>query len=103
MEDKAREAEREMEKSKLPEDVSGWERAIVAAPNNSEIWLRYSAFHIASGEIEKSRMVMDRALKTIHFREEDDRLNIWKARLNLEALYGDKESLQVPFNQSEKV
>ena len=40
-------------------------------------------------------MVMDRALKTIHFREEDDRLNIWKARLNLEALYGDKESLQV--------
>jgi len=102
IEDKAREAEREMEKSKLPEDVSGWERAVITAPNNSEIWLRYSAFHIASGEIEKSRMVMDRALKTIHFREEDDRLNIWKARLNLEALYGDKESLQSQFNEAKK-
>ena len=53
VEETQREAEREMETAKLPEDVSGWERACIAAPNNSEVWLRYSTFHITSGEIEK--------------------------------------------------
>ena len=53
MEDSAREAERDLEVPRLPEDVSGWERAVLAAPNNSEVWLRYSSFHITSGEIEK--------------------------------------------------
>ena len=53
MEDSAREAERDLEVARLPEDVSGWERAVLAAPNNSEVWLRYSSFHITSGEIEK--------------------------------------------------
>ena len=89
-EQSAREAEREMEAAKLPEDISGWERAIIAAPNNSEVWLRYSTFHITAGEIEKARLTMERALAKIHFREEHDRLNIWKARLNLETLYGDE-------------
>ena len=41
-EERARQAERDLESAKLPEDVSGWERALLATPNNSEVWLRYS-------------------------------------------------------------
>ena len=45
-EERARQAEREFERAKLPESVGDWERAIMASPNNSELWLRYSVFHI---------------------------------------------------------
>ena len=45
---------------------------------------------------------MDRALKKIHFREESDRLNIWRGRLNLESLYGDDDSLESQFNEAKK-
>ena len=120
VEEKAREAERDLESAKLPEDVSGWERAVLATPNNSEVWLRYSgksyisyinkkfieklflAFHIVSGEIEKARLTMNRALKKINFREQEDRLNVWKARLNLETLYGDDESLAEQFQEAKR-
>ena len=98
-EEKARQAERDFEKAKLPENVSEWERAILSSPNNSELWLRYSAFHIMSGEIEKARVIFDRALKSINFRENLEKMNVWKARLNLEAMYGDEESLFEQFNE----
>jgi len=79
--------------------VSDWERAILASPNNSELWLRYSAYHITSGETEKARIVIDRALKSINFRESIEKMNVWKARLNLEAIYGDEDSLFEQFNE----
>merc|ERR1712142_855736 len=75
---------------------------VLAAPNNSEVWLRYSSFHITSGEIEKARLTMDRALKKINFREEGGRLNIWKARLNLETHFGDEDTLAEQFNEAKK-
>ena len=45
---------------------------------------------------------MDRALKKINFREQEDRLNVWKARLNLETLYGDEESLGAQFQEAKR-
>ena len=113
IEEQGWQAEREAEQAKLPDSVDGWERAIIASPNNSELWLRYAAHHITlgtlfsvaliefifSGEIERARVVFDRALKTINFRENDEKLNVWKARLNLEAMYGDEDSLIEQFNE----
>ena len=49
MEDQSRQAERESEQAKLPDSVDGWERALIASPNNSELWLRYAAHHITLG------------------------------------------------------
>jgi rRNA biogenesis protein RRP5 len=43
-------------------------------------------------EIEKARAVAQRALSTISFREEQEKLNVWCALLNLENLYGTKVS-----------
>ena len=45
---------------------------------------------------------MNRALKKINFREQEDRLNVWKARLNLETLYGDDESLAEQFQEAKR-
>jgi rRNA biogenesis protein RRP5 len=38
--------------------------------------------------------VARKALKTISFREEQEKLNVWVALLNLENLYGTPESLE---------
>jgi len=45
-------------------------------------------------EIEKAKAVAERALKTINYRKEQEKFNIWVGLLNLENLYGTKESLQ---------
>jgi hypothetical protein len=50
--------------------------------------MRYIMFQ--GTEIEKARAIAQRALSTISFREEQEKLNVWCALLNLENLYGTK-------------
>jgi rRNA biogenesis protein RRP5 len=45
-------------------------------------------------------MVARRALKTINFREEKERLNVWTALLNMENLYGTPETMKAAFNEA---
>ena len=47
--------------------------------------------------------VSERALKTINFREEQEKLNVWVARLNLENLYGSRETLMNKFEEACKL
>ncbi|KPJ17014.1 Protein RRP5-like [Papilio machaon] len=70
------------------------ERALLASPDCSQLWIAYMAFHLQATEIEKARGVGRRALRTICFREEQEKLNIWLALLNLEHRFGTKESQQ---------
>ncbi|CDQ77762.1 unnamed protein product [Oncorhynchus mykiss] len=58
------------------------------------------AFHLQATQIEQARAVAERALKTISFREEQEKLNVWVALLNLENLYGTEESLQKVFERA---
>ncbi|KAK9236565.1 hypothetical protein V1525DRAFT_406690, partial [Lipomyces kononenkoae] len=69
--------------TKDPESVSDFERMLLGSPNSSALWIRYMAFQIQLGEIEKAREIARRALKTINYREEKEKLNIWVALLNL--------------------
>jgi rRNA biogenesis protein RRP5 len=41
-------------------------------------------------EMDKARQVAQKALKTINFREEREKMNVWIALLNLENLYGSE-------------
>ncbi|KAK9312968.1 hypothetical protein V1522DRAFT_78053 [Lipomyces starkeyi] len=86
--------------TKNPESVSDFERMLLGSPNSSALWIRYMAFQIQLGEIEKAREVARRALKTINYREEKEKLNIWVALLNLENSFGTKETLEDTFKQS---
>lgn len=61
------------------------------------------AYHLQSAETEKARMVAKRATKTINFREEDERLNVWQAWLNLESKFGTSETLNLVFQEAIRV
>lgn len=86
--------------TKEPESVADFERMLVGNPNSSALWIRYMAFQIQLGEIEKAREIARRALKTINFRDEKEKLNIWVALLNLENSFGTADTLEATYKES---
>ena len=58
------------------------------------------SFQIQLSEIEKAREVAQRAFKTINFREEQERLNVWIALLNLENVYGTEQTIEDTFKDA---
>ncbi|XP_007938068.1 protein RRP5 homolog [Orycteropus afer afer] len=83
-----------------PESADDFDRLVLSSPSSSILWLQYMAFHLQATEIEKARAVAERALKTISFREEQEKLNVWVALLNLENMYGSQESLTKVFERA---
>lgn len=88
--------------TKTPESNSDFERLLLGSPNSSYLWIQYMSFQLQISEVEKAREVAHRGLKTIHFREEQERLNVWIALLNLECTYGTDESLEKCFKDAAK-
>lgn len=62
--------------------------------------MNYMAFQLQLSEIDKARELAERALKTINYREEAEKLNIWIAMLNLENTFGSEETLEDVFTRS---
>ncbi|KAI3352853.1 hypothetical protein L3Q82_019426 [Scortum barcoo] len=89
-----------MDSSLRPQDAAAFERLLLASPNSSLLWLQYMAHHLQATQIEQARAVAERALKTISFREEQEKLNVWVALLNLENMYGTEESLKKVFERA---
>jgi rRNA biogenesis protein RRP5 len=83
-----------------PQSVSDFERLLLGQPNSSALWIQYMAFQLGLSEVDKAREVAERALKTIHMREEAEKMNIWIALLNLENTYGSAESLDAVFERA---
>ena len=83
-----------------PQSVADFERLLLGQPNSSVLWLSYMAFQLQLSEVTKAREIAERALKTIHIREETEKLNVWVALLNLENTYGSDESLEEVFKQA---
>ncbi|KAJ2723430.1 rRNA biogenesis protein rrp5 [Coemansia sp. Benny D115] len=77
-----------------PQTASHFERLIVGSPNSSFVWLQFMAFYLSQSEIEQARAIAERALKTISPREEQEKMNIWVALLNLEHRFGQKDTLE---------
>lgn len=86
--------------SSAPQSVADFERLVVSSPNSSYIWVNYMAYQLQLSEIEKARAIAERALKTINFREEQEKKNVWVALMNLENTYGTEESLVDVFKRS---
>ncbi|XP_035493857.2 protein RRP5 homolog [Scophthalmus maximus] len=89
-----------MDPNLRPEDGASFERLLLASPNSSLLWLQYMAHHLQATQIEQARAVAERALKTISFREEQEKLNVWVALLNLENMYGTAETLKKVFERA---
>lgn len=86
--------------SRAPESVSDFERLLLGNPNSSILWMKYMSFQLQLGEVDKARAIGKRALKTINYREEKEKLNIWIALLNLETMFGTEESLEKVFKDA---
>jgi len=82
-----------MQDDNAPRSVDDFERLIVASPNSSLLWIQYMAFQLAQTEIDQARAIAERAVRTINFREEAERQNVWFALLNLEHKYGSPDSV----------
>ena len=83
-----------------PQSIADFERLLLGQPNSSVLWLSYMAFQLELNEIEQAREIAERALKTINIREQEEKLNVWVALLNLENTYGSEESLDEIFQRA---
>jgi len=86
--------------TRTPQSNADFERLLLGSPNSSYLWIQYMSFQLPLSEIDKAREIARRALKTINFREEQEKLNVWIALLNLENVYGSDESLETTFKEA---
>ncbi|KAG8709931.1 rRNA biogenesis protein rrp5 [Ceratobasidium sp. 395] len=85
---------------KVPESTADFERVVLGSPNSSFLWIQYMSFQLQLSEVEKAREIGRRALQTINYREEQEKLNVWIALLNLENQFGTDESLETLFKDA---
>lgn len=86
--------------TRMPESNADFERQLLGSPNSSYLWIQYMSFQIQLSEIEKAREVAQRAFEAISFREEQERLNVWLALLNLENIYGTEQTIESAFKDA---
>lgn len=86
--------------TKVPESNADFERVLLGSPNSSYLWVQYMSFQLQLSEVEKARAIAQRALRTISFREEQEKLNVWIALLNIENVYGTEQSLETTFKDA---
>jgi rRNA biogenesis protein RRP5 len=76
-----------------PETTDEFDRLVLSSPNSSLCWIKYIAFHLERKEFDVAREVVAKALEKINFREDDERLNVYMAWLNLENAFGEEEAI----------
>ena len=86
--------------TKLPDSNADFERMLLGSPDSSYLWIQYMSFQLQLSEIDKARAIGKRAIQTIHFREEQEKLNVWIALLNLENVYGTDATIGVVFKDA---
>lgn len=86
--------------TRAPQSAADYERMLIAKPNSSVVWISYMAFQLQLSEVEKAREIAERALKSIAFREEKEKLNVWIALLNMEANFGTPKSIKDAFKRA---
>jgi ribosomal protein S1 len=73
----------------LPTSEEGFERAIMANPASSYVWVAYAAFFLDHADPVKCRSTLRRALESLPLAEQVERANVWLALLNLEVKFGE--------------
>lgn len=94
---------KELEKklcNEVVESVADMERLIMADPDSSVLWIQYIAMYVNQKELEKARTIAKRAINTINFRQQAEKLSVWIAWLNLENLLGSSSSLESLFKEA---
>eukprot|EP00754_Rhynchopus_humris_P024899 Rhum_TRINITY_DN14920_c10_g2::Rhum_TRINITY_DN14920_c10_g2_i1::g.127637::m.127637/K14792/RRP5, PDCD11; rRNA biogenesis protein RRP5 len=82
-----------------PKSVDDFERLVMASPHSSYVWCQYMAYYVGQRELEQARLIAERALKRIDYRESEELFNVWVAYMNVENLHGTPESLNTVFQR----
>ncbi|KAL1490894.1 hypothetical protein ABEB36_011571 [Hypothenemus hampei] len=102
-EERIRKIENELaDENHIPETAEQFDRLLMAKPDCAELWAKYIAFHVAATEVDKARVIVQRALETINMTLTEEKFKIWVIRLNLENLFGTKETFDNCFEESLK-
>ena len=80
--------------SAQPKDIDDFERLLVANQDQSYLWIQYIAFMLDNIGVEAARKVAERAVSSVSISNEEDKLNIWTAFMNLESNFGSQASLE---------
>lgn len=83
-----------LNKNLPPQSIADFERNVLKSPDSADVWIKYSEFFLDNVETEKARIVCRRALKTINFRAEKERLRMWLQLLKIEAKFGGIEQMR---------
>ncbi|KAI3625962.1 hypothetical protein CBS9595_001323 [Malassezia furfur] len=89
--------------TKKLESSTDFERLLLGSPNSSYLWIQFMGFHLQLGDVDKARQVARRAIQTINYREEQEKLNVWIALMNLENMYGTPDTLSSVFREATQV
>jgi len=73
-----------------PQSTEDFERILAGSPNDSSIWIRYMAFHVYSADYDAARAVADRAAERIDYTKEEEKTNVYMARIAMELEYGSE-------------
>jgi len=100
-EERLREAEKKLlDPDRPPQSILDFERLVLKTPDSADIWIKYSKFFLNNVETEKARIVCRRALKTINFRMEKEKLKVWLQLLKVEAKYGGLEKFNATLDEA---
>ncbi|GAC99433.1 U3 snoRNP-associated protein Rrp5 [Pseudozyma hubeiensis SY62] len=86
--------------TKAPSSATDFERLLLSSPNSSFLWIQFMSFSLQLSDVDRARSIARRALKVINYREEQERMNVWIALLNLENTYGSEETLESTFREA---
>lgn len=83
-----------------PQSVDDFERLLLTEPDNAQLWVQFMAFYIDLGDIDATREVAEKALKSIGLAQEQEKQMIWVALFNLENTFGDDDTLDATLQRS---
>ena len=97
---------REIEQANLNNEIKNaqyYERIILKDHDNSLNWIEYASYILDTLNLPSARQIFERALKIIDIAKTKEKLNIWVAYLNLENIYGNKNTFEKIFDRAKEV
>jgi rRNA biogenesis protein RRP5 len=76
-----------------------FEKNILRNPNDSTLWIKYISWCQESDGLALARKTAERALNVVNFKDDDSKLNIWKAYINIEFYFGTDDSCSELFKR----
>ncbi|GAT98999.1 rRNA biogenesis protein RRP5 [Entamoeba histolytica] len=102
-EENMEEEDKEEESEEIVLDLDECQKGVEKDPDNSIEWIKLMQCFIQRKEIDEARKVGKTGIESINFRKLEEKLNIWKALMQLEANHGDEKSLKKVYNEALEV